>query len=978
MIRRRTILALYFFSGISALVYEIVWARMLGLIVGTAVAAWAAVLVAYMGGMALGAFFGGRIADRARRPLMVFAICEAGVGLFGAASPAILHLVQKLCANLPLLPGTSTEAHIFFRMVIAGGVFIIPTMLMGATFPAISRALMTKGLIFGRDLGVIYAANTFGAIVGTIAAGFFLLPARGMSVSLFTAAAINCTVAVWAIFVARRYASAGAIDSSVKTIENFAVRRPLPAWLFPAVLVCSGLCAMAFEVLWSRALVFYLTSTTYAFTTVLSVMLAGLAIGGLFAAAITRKRRDPATWLAALLMCIGIWGFASPFLLRALDPAIHFAEGRLVHFWWQWIAVRYAVCGAVVFPPSLCMGAIYPLAIGASCRSIDTAGRTIGSLSSLNTLGGIAGSLAAAFLLVPSLGIQRSLVVVAIVNCIGGLVVMGGVAKNSRKWTVAAALATVVMAAVCLTFSGRHPMVLYSRAVRGAEGPVSLVSYKEDQVASVAVIKNNRGRMLNIDGFNAAGTFRYEYMHLLAHLPLLLSPSPDTVLVICFGTGTTCGIAGINPSVKQVDCAEISPAVVASARYFSDVNYRAAENPKVRLIIDDGRNYLLRTRRRYDVITLEPMHPYLASATNLYSADFYRLCRKRLTKHGVMAQWAPLHVLSPTQYRMLIASFVSAFPHASLWFLGTEGILIGGLDPLQIDIAALKRKMSADGVVNDLAKISLTVPRRLLSCFLMGEGRIREFVKDVPVLSDNMPRIEFSAPRNLVRPANLMWLENMEELLGRRISVLPFVSNADDTTAEGIRRCSKASSMIMTAGIMNSRQQFIQALTEADSALALMPGDTTGRMVRREAMDNAALVCLDGARGLRSQGLLLPAEAAYLRTLEIDSSCIPAHTELATLYTALGMVNKSLEHARKAVIFSSGDPAMLTNLAVVYMNLNREAEAEAELVRAIGIDERYGRAHYFLGSLYGETGRREKSQAEHKRAEDLGYSPRPQ
>ena len=290
------------------------------------------------------------------------------------------------------------------------------------------------------------------------------------------------------------------------------------------------------------------------------------------------------------------------------------------------------------------MGAIYPLAIGASCRSIDTASRTIGSLSALNTLGGIAGSLAAAFLLVPALGIQRSLVIVAIVNCIGGFAVLAHMPKNSRKWTVAAAVTTVVMAVACFAFSGLHPMVLYSRVIRGDAGPVSLLSYKEDQVASVAVIKNDRGRTLNIDGFNAAGTYRYEYMHLLAHLPLLLSPRPDTVLVICLGTGTTCGIAAVHPSVKQVDCAEISPAVVSSAGYFSDVNYHAAQNSKVRLIIDDGRNYLLRSRRRYDVITLEPMHPYLASATNLYSADFYRLCRTRLAAHGFMAQWAPLHV----------------------------------------------------------------------------------------------------------------------------------------------------------------------------------------------------------------------------------------------------------------------------------------------------------------------------------------------
>ena len=975
MIPRRTILSLYFLSGVSALVYEIVWARMLGLVVGTAVAAWAAVLVAYMGGMALGAFFGGQTVDRVKRPLLVFAFCEAGVGLFGAASPLILHMAQKFCADAPFLSGTLLGTHIVVRIIIAGGVLIVPTMLMGATFPAIGRVVATQNRTFGRDLGVIYAANTFGAIFGTIAAGFFLIPGVGMFVSILLAAAINCLVSIGAIVVVCNKDAASGTTAPAQTTENPAAQSPAPEWLFRAVLACSGFCAMAFEALWGRALVFFLTSTTYAFTTVLSVMLIGLATGGLFAAALAKKRRNPFVWLAALMLCIGIAGFASPFILHAMDPAIHFAEGRLVRAWWQWITIRYVISFAVIFPPAFCMGAIYPLAIGASCRSMNTTGKTIGLLSSLNTLGGIAGSLASAFLLVPAFGIQRSLIIVAIINCIGGIVVLMHT-KNSGKLTFAAAVVMVIIGVASLAFSGLHPMVLYSRAIRGAEGPVSLVSYKEDQVASVAVIKNIQGRTLNIDGFNAAGTYRYEYMHLLAHLPILLSPSPDSVLVICFGTGTTCGTAAIHPTVKQVDCAEISPAVVASARYFSDVNYHAANNPKVRFIIDDGRNYLLRSPRRYNVITLEPMHPYLASATNLYSADFYKLCRLRLAAHGVMAQWAPLHVMSGLQYRMLIASFASVFPHTSLWFLGTEGILIGSLDSLSIDIPSLKRTMAAESVHGDLTKISLASPQRLLSCFLMGERQVHDFVKNIPVISDDRPRIEFFAPHNLVKPANLLWLENMEELLGRRASVLPFVSNDDDTMRESIGQCFAASSLIMEAGIMNSRQQFFQALTEADSALRLMPGDTTARMVRREAMDNAALVCLSGARGLRSQGLLLPAEAAYLRTLAIDSSCVPAHTELITLYTTLGMVEKSLDHAQKAVVFSPDDPAMHTNLAVVYMNLHRLAQSEAELLRAIAINERYAPAHYFLGALYNGSGKTEMAQTELKRAEELGYRPR--
>jgi spermidine synthase len=961
------ILLLYFFSGVSALVYEIVWARMFGLIIGTAVAAWAAVLVAYMGGMAIGAVAGGRIADRVRRPLQFFVFFEAGIGLFGAASPAILHGVQQLYAIMPFLPGMQT--------IIAVTVLIVPTMLMGATFPVVSRALVAEERPYSYDLGMIYAANTSGAIIGTLATGFFLLPAVGMSASLIFAAAINFAVAFGAMFCARNRDSGYAKNTSLTIIENSTSQRRMPAWLFPSVLACSGFCAMAFEVLWSRALVFFLTSTTYAFTTTLSVVLMGLAGGGLAAAVVARSRRDPVAWIAALQVCIGFWGFASPFLLHGIDPAIYFAESRIVHFWWQWIAVRYAVCFTVIFPAAFCMGATFPLAIGASCRSFDTVGRVIGSLSSLNTLGGIAGSLAAAFLLIPVAGIQRSLAIVAIINCFAGLAVMSRGMKVPWNRIFAGALASLVLCLICLTFSGRHPMVLYSRAIRGAAHPVSVASYKEDQTASVAVLETSRGRTLNIDGFNAAGTYRYEYMHLLAHLPILLSPLPDTVLVICLGTGTTCGITALYSQVERVDCAEISPAVIASVHYFADVNYSIADNPKISIITGDGRNHLLRTLRRYDVITLEPMHPYLASATNLYSADFYRICRTRLSEHGVMAQWVPMHVLSRREYRMLIASFASVFPHTSLWFLGTEGVLIGAMDSLRIDIGILKRRMSQDDVRDDLAKISLSCPERLLSCFLMGERQIKEYVKDVPFISDDMPRIEFSAPRNLIQPFNSLWLTNMEELLEKRVPVLPFVIGTDSVEREIVRECSAASSMIMKAGIANSRQQFFQALKAADSALMFMPGDTTARMIRREAMDNAVLLCLNGARGLRSQGLLLPAEHAYLQALAVDSLCAPAHTELTTLYNSLGMVDKGLEHAQKAVTSLPNDPAMHTNLAVVYMNLNHPAEAETELLRAIGIDETFGRAHYFLGMLYEETGRKELSRTAMKRAEELGYRP---
>jgi spermidine synthase len=728
---------------------------------------------------------------------------------------------------------------------------------------------------------------------------------------------------------------------------------------------------MALEVLWSRALVFFLTSTTYSFTVVLSVVLMGLAGGGLLATGMVKKWPFPARWVAVLQLFIGIYGFVTLFFLPGLNAVIHFNEGHVTNVWWHWIAVRYAACFAVIFPPALCMGATFPLAIGASCRSFKTLGRSIGALSSLNTIGGIAGSLAAAFLLIPIAGIQRSLLIIALINFSAGLTVLRLGAKVSRVRIAAATFASVLLCVVCLLYFDSRPMVLYG--LRYKNESVSVISYKEDQTASVAVLKTNRDRKLNIDGFNAAGTYRYEYMHLLAHLPVLLSQSPDTALVICFGTGTTCGTAALYPQVKRVDCAEISPAVIASARYFNDVNYNAMANPKVRLIIGDGRNHLLRTNRRYDFITLEPMLPYMASATNLYSADFYRLCRSRLTRHGVMAQWAPMHALSKREYRMLIASFSSVFPHASLWFLGTEGILIGTLDSLIIDVDSLKKRMSPDAPMSDLVKISLNDPARLLSSYLMDEHRIREYIGDAPVISDDRHGLEFSVPHNRVLPISRMWIENMIEVLKNRTTVQPVTAQTADSMIAAINRYQEASSLIMNAEILNAQGQSSLAFAAADSALRLMPGDTTARMTKREAAGNFMGICVNNARMARSRGDLQAAETAYLQALEIDSLCAPVQSELVGLYIALGLFDKVVEYAQKAVSSAPNDPAMHTNLAVVYLNLNRPSDAEQELLRAVGLDNNFGRAYYFLGSLYRQFGREEEARNAFKRVQALGY-----
>jgi spermidine synthase len=959
----KALLFLYFCSGISALVYEIIWARMMGLVVGTAVTAWASVLVAYMGGMAFGSFLGGRIADRIPRPLLLFAVCEFGIGIAGILSPSFFYGIRQLSIVIPQFSG--------IQIVISIISLIIPTMLMGATFPLISRVLIEDNRSAGHDISFIYSVNVFGAITGTVLAGFFLMPAFGMSISVRCAAILNFIVALLTLAIDKKIQTNNKASNSTRKIEASSAVKDNPLWLFPMVLVCSGFCTMAFEVLWSRVLVFFLTSTTYSFTVTLSVVLGGLALGGMTARIVSKSKRQH-VWVSGLQFLIGMYGFSILLLMPVLDTIIHLNDTAVSNVWWHWIGVRYAACCALLFPPAFCIGVIYPLAMGESCRIFKSIGRSIGLLSSLNTIGGIAGSLTAAFVLVPLMGVQRSIMIVALISCLVGWGLLGWGRNGRRVWAVAGIVVSLITAVFMLKLSNVHPLIQYRQSV-GNNKNIQVISYKEDQVASVAVLESPKDRKLNIDGFNAAGTYHYEYMHLLAHLPALLCASPDTALVICFGTGTTCGTLALYPQVKNVDCVEISPAVIDAAGYFSNVNYDVTKNPKVHISIGDGRNHLLQTKRHYDCITLEPMLPYMASATNLYSADFYKLCRSRLTKQGVMAQWAPMHSLTEKEYRMLIGTFASVFPHTSVWLLGSEALLVGSMDSLRIDIDFLKNRMLQQAPMVDLAKISIKDPTRLLSCFVMDEKKVKEFVADAPVISDDRYGLEFSVPHNRVLPISRMWVDNMKALASNRVSVLPYLLSCSDSLKTEVNKCSNASTLIMNAAVLNAQGQTYQAFTEIENALKIMPDDTTARSIRLETAGNLLAPLINQARMALKQQDYQGAEYAYLQALIVDSINTDIIFELVDLYIGLGKIDKVVEYSQKAVMFAPYDPGAHTNLAVVYINTNRPADAEAELLKAINIDSNFGRAYYFLGQLYQQSGRNDEAESAFNRVNELGY-----
>ncbi len=957
---------LFFLSGACGLVYEVVWLRMLGLILGSTVFAASTVLSSYMAGLALGSFFSGRIIDKKGSPLKVFAMLEAGVGISALMVPLVFRLLEGFYANIHSVFHSNAYLFSIVRFIISFIVLLVPTTLMGATLPVLSRYFIKKFDNLANRFGILYGINTLGAVAGCFAAGFILIEKLGVTNTIILAAVINIAIALAVLLAGRNEPVSGDIKTSREEARNPVNYSGATGTLALIVMSVSGFCALSYEVLWSRVLVFFFTSNTYAFSMMLIIFLAGISIGSFVFGKLADRSRDPLSMLGIMEVLIGIFGIMSVVMFARINAIMGDASGS----WAGRVVSMLAGCGAVMFLPAFLMGGAFPVAGRIYIPGIKKLGASIGNLYSINTLGGIIGSVITGFVLIPVIGIQKVIILIGIINLVIGSVVIiyNPVVKKKKKLYFGLFIGIVFILTAFIP-SGK-PVILYSRIVRDASRPAKLMYYKEDITATVSVIEVDGDRKLNIDGFNAAGTKQYEYMRMLGHLPLLLCRNPENVLVLCFGTGTTCGSI-YNHGVKRLDCVEISPAVVDAGKYYRDYNYGILEKERFNLIVDDGRNYLLYSDRKYDVITTEPMHPYLSGAVNFYSKDFYELCRKRLTENGVMCQWAPMHVLSKEDYNMVLRTFREVFPHSTMWFVGTESILIGTNKELSIDFKALEERLSSEDVKRDLAKIHHDSVYAILDSFVMDESSLAEYTKDSKVITDDRPVIEFSAPRNLILPASKTWLANIGEINRRRERVFPLLVNTGNETLiikDTLERYFQATNHVIKGQVYSGRKQSELVSREFGRAFILNPGDRRMDLLVTNEGGKLKYFYFHMGDGFRKAGSPDNAILAYKRVLEIDPGYARAHNGLALAYNEKGMYDESIKECLKAIELDPGVAAAYGNLGIVYLNSGYSSMAEESFRKAISIDAAHAVSHYYLGIIYREKGLRDKAERKFKDA----------
>src|SRR5579884_522228 len=675
-------LILFFFSGVNALIYQMVWMRELVLVFGASMFAISTLLTAFMGGLALGSDFFGRRADRYPNSLRVYGLLELGIGGYAFLVPLLLSSLIPIYQYLYQFFHFSFYVFSLVRFVMAVLILLLPTALMGGTLPVLARLYKNNAEV-GKGVGLLYAVNTLGAVAGVLGAGFVLLPTLGLQKTVLFSAMLNAGVGLAAI--GRGRSKTVSVEESIHRTAASAPKRDssLRRALF-ITFALSGFAAMIYEVVWTRILTLILGSTLYSFATMLATFLMGLAIGSALFSFFLKRFSRPLLLLALVQGGIALFAFVGEFLFP-LIPVLFFklleifhSEGGILS------ASKFFIAGSVMLIPTLLMGGVFPLVIhlltsGGSTeskrrdRAVETGlGSIVGRAYAMNTVGTIVGSFAIGFLLLPSLGIQKSLHVAILTNAALSLLLWMRMREmgDARLWGVGGVGAFLVI--VSFSTPAWNPLQMSSELF-GKLSTLDLLYYKEGISSTVTVVEHptlakQPHLTLAIDGKpNASTTGDMKTQVLVGHLPMLLAPQAKEVMSIGHGSGITTGSIATHPLSKLVTL-EIEPAVVEASRFFDRFNGNVLDDPRVQLVVDDARNYLILSKDRFDVIVSEPSHPWRSGSSKLFTEEFFRLGRSHLRPCGIFAQWIHFYGIRAPELKAVVRTFHSVFPQVFIFY----------------------------------------------------------------------------------------------------------------------------------------------------------------------------------------------------------------------------------------------------------------------------------------------------------------------
>ncbi len=759
-----------FISGCAALVYEILWNRYLLLIFGSTTYSAAAVLAVFMAGLALGAGAVSRWEWRIANPLLWYGIVEAAVAIWALLLPFVLPYLDIAAAAT--VKGRSTLEIFTPPLLLGGAALLVPSAALGAGLPLLAMFFLRLRGEISRTAGALYGLNTLGATLGALAAGFALLPLLGMRGTLAVAVLMSLTAAGISI----RLAFVHRVDAHPRGERPEGSQKALVSRRGLAIAVfLSSLAALGYQIVWTRILDLVIGSSTYSFSLTVAVFVLGTALGSFSLGKRIGRLRAPAEVYVHIQAGVGLLAVLSLYFYANLPELFLklFGVAFVSHTPGLFLA-QLTVVGLAILPPTFLIGAAFPVAVHlATGRSPRKAGHSFGMVFALTALGNVFGVLLGSLVLVPVLGLQQAILLLATLNLLSGLLILWLQPDyRFKRLTAVTALGGLLLLwflkpvwdPIIMT-SGVYAKAPTYRELAGSEGGLKRILgmyrmryYKEGIQTVVSVVENpTLGRLpslaLAVDGKVDASTGKDMSTQVLSgHLPFAFHPKARDVLLIGLASGVTAGSVAAHPA-ERITVVEIEPTVGEAARYFQDFNNRVLDDPRLELIYDDGRHYLGVTGRKYDVIISEPSNPWMSGPARLFTREFFQLGRRRLRPEGVFAQWIPLYGLGRQHFRALIGTFLHVFPEAAA-FRVAEGdlLLLGSGSPLKIRLGTFESAFADRGIQTDLARVGLKSPGALLSRWIGGKETLLAVAGEQKLNTDDNGLVEFGAPRFLNQP----------------------------------------------------------------------------------------------------------------------------------------------------------------------------------------------------------------------------------
>ena len=765
-------------SGCAALIYEIVWFQLLQLVIGSSAISLGILLGTFMGGMCLGSLLFSRMISARQHPLRVYSALELGIGVLAAL----------ILVGMPLVGGAYSAwagegmAGIVLRAVAAGVCLLPPTVLMGATLPAIARWVNAApdGVAW---LGFFYGGNIGGGVIGSLAAGFYLLRMFDVATATSVAVAINVAVALIAYGLAARTSyeadpppvRAGAAHAGTRSVY--------------VTIALSGMTALSAEVIWTRLLSLHFGATVYAFALILAVFLVGLGIGSTIGATLARSQSSPRRALGwcQLLLCGAIaWAayqLTESLLYWPINPSIATTP-------WFTLQLDLVRCLWVVLPGAILWGASFPLALAAVASTDQDAARLAGGVYAANTVGAIVGSLATSFVLIPWIGSSHSEQVIIIAAALSALLMLepsfAGAGGSPSRWnlTGTAVLATAMVAAGLLARSVHELpglLVAYGRYAATRVGQANIIYVGEGLNASVAVSELSNG----VRNYHNAGKVQassepqdMRLQRMLGHLTTLIPEHPRNVLVIGCGAGVTAGAVSVDPAVEHETIAEIEPLVPrVVSTYFSQHNFDVVRNPKVHVRIDDARHFVETTNEKFDAVTSDPLDPWVKGAAMLYTVEFFEMVKQHLNPGGVVTLFVQLYESNTEAVKSEIGTFLYVFPNGIVWGNTNEGkgydlVLLGQNQPTRIDVDAIQAKLQRPEyapMTQSLREIGMHSAVDLFATYAGRRPELDPWLRNASINRDRNLRLQYLAGLGL----NLYQADVIYADMLRNVSKMP-------------------------------------------------------------------------------------------------------------------------------------------------------------------------------------------------------------